>query len=585
MKSNPEFLRISDLLTTGRPLSQVIFKSDGMDRTWGDFVNSVTSLSERLRASKGIRWALYCDHPFAFSVGLLALLHTDKIIVLPPNLQEGTLGELESQFHGIVSDSDRAGTKIPCLVPESFAAKVSPDYKRLNNKEKQIEFYTSGSTGNRKVVKKALVQLESEITVLESMWGSKLKSGTIFSTVSHQHIYGLLFRILWPLSLGRPIWDEMISNPEALIRCIEDHHNPVIISSPSYLERLREFVDLSRLRKKQCTFFSSGGPLNVRTAACLKKAVGEAPLEVFGSTETGGIGWRQQDRKDKAKEWIPLKHVEIKTSLDDSSLMVRSPFVNSNRNQWYEVGDSVVLRYNGRFVLEGRKDRLFKIGEKRLSLDEMESRLIAHPMVADCAVISLLMDALKKRPILGAIVTPSKEGKLSLYKNGRRALTKTLEKALLQFFEPVVIPKRWRYVDKLSTDAQGKRLLNRLTQLFDRIYDPDSTELFILYKTQNTYAVNLGVMIPENLAYFDGHFPSTPIVPGIVQIHWVTTYARRYFDIPNSVKLMEAVKFHHLLFPGDILEIELKWKPNTRKLVYTLTSAEKNFSSGRVVFT
>lgn len=584
MKSISEFLSISDLLTTGRPLSQVIFKSDIRDKTWANFVNSVTSLSGRLQEYEEDRWALYCDHPFAFSVGLLALLHTGKIIVLLPNLQGGTVGELRSQFHGIISDIEHSGTEIPCLIPEDLAVPKPGGYKRLDNRKKQIEFFTSGSTGKRKVIKKALVQLESEITVLESMWGNKLKSGTIFSTVSHQHIYGLLFRILWPLSSGRPIWDEAVFNPEALLRCLEGHNNPVVISSPSYLERLPEFVDLSQLKRKPCTFFSSGGPLGVRTAERLKKTLGEAPLEVFGSTETGGIGWRRQNRLDKAAEWTPLEHVEVKTSLNDSTLMVRSPFINSKKNQWYEVGDSVVLRYSGRFVLEGRKDRLFKIGEKRLSLDEMESRLIHHPMVKGCAVISLLMDELKKRPVLGAIIVPSKEGLLSLYNNRRRLFTKTLEKELLQFFEPIMIPKRWRYVDKLPLDAQGKRKRNQLEQLFERTYNPNATELFILVETRNEHAVKLGVMIPENLIYFDGHFPSTPIVPGIVQINWVMTYAKKYFDIPSSIKRMEAVKFHHLLLPGDILGMELQWKPKTRKLFYTFSSEEKNFSSGRVVF-
>ena len=68
-----------------------------------------------------------------------------------------------------------------------------------------VEFRTSGTTGEGQPVVKALRHLEDEIAALDERLGPALEGDTrIFATASHQHIYGLLFRLLWPLASTEP---------------------------------------------------------------------------------------------------------------------------------------------------------------------------------------------------------------------------------------------------------------------------------------------------------------------------------------------------------------------------------------------
>jgi len=88
--------------------------------------------------------------------------------------------------------------------------------------------YTSGTNGEPLAIGKSLAQLDAEVHALEARFGALCDTGlapvnlateamagfdddddvempVIWATVTHQHIYGLLFRVLWPLAAGRSI--------------------------------------------------------------------------------------------------------------------------------------------------------------------------------------------------------------------------------------------------------------------------------------------------------------------------------------------------------------------------------------------
>ncbi|MCV6071529.1 AMP-binding protein, partial [Escherichia coli] len=64
----------------------------------------------------------------------------------------------------------------------------------------------------------------------------------------------------------------------------------MLVSSPALLKRLNEEHNPVAIR---CVF-SSGGPLPNQAAQHSHLLFGSLPIEVFGSTETGGIAYRQQ---------------------------------------------------------------------------------------------------------------------------------------------------------------------------------------------------------------------------------------------------------------------------------------------------
>ena len=85
----------------------------------------------------------------------------------------------------------------------------------FNADKSVITFFTSGSTGKPKEIEKTVSQLECEIKELQKMWPCRYAS--FYSTVSHQHIYGLLFSLLWPVCAGRPLCPRTISHWEEFL--------------------------------------------------------------------------------------------------------------------------------------------------------------------------------------------------------------------------------------------------------------------------------------------------------------------------------------------------------------------------------
>jgi acyl-coenzyme A synthetase/AMP-(fatty) acid ligase len=127
------------------------------------------------------------------------------------------------------------------------------------------------------------------------------------------------------------------------------------------------------------------------------------------------------------------------------------------------MGDRVRILEDGRFLLEGRGDRVIKVGEKRLSLPEMERRLNEHSWV-EVAILLPLDQAGEVR--VAAVVVPSAAGREQLAAEGRRGFGSGLAEHLSQEWDRVLLPRIWRTVDALPEDAQGKHPVALLQALF-----------------------------------------------------------------------------------------------------------------------
>ena len=90
--------------------------------------------------------------------------------------------------------------------------------------------------------------------MLESLWGATLASARIFPTVSHRHVYGLLFSVLWPLLNRRPFATFRLEFPEQLVD--GNGSGNVLVSSPALLKRIGHLDADTRAWRAG---FSSGG--------------------------------------------------------------------------------------------------------------------------------------------------------------------------------------------------------------------------------------------------------------------------------------------------------------------------------------
>ena len=464
----PKFLKLSKLMTGKRKPGGIVAFEQGRPLDWAAFSGQVAGLCRELERRPRGEWVVASRSSYAFAVSLCALWQTGNLPVLPPNLQKGSLEEIPGKLRGILSDLSFPPGELEVLSPAAY--KAGPwKWKDLDRRKISLKLYTSGSTGAGKEVPKTLANLEEELLVLESTFGNRLGECAVLSTVSHQHIYGLLFRLLWPLCAGRPfisetplLWEELLAKRHSLPAAC-------LASSPVHLN----FASAAGSEMKPpagCRLiFSSGAPLPKDTAEAIWERWGLLVIEVFGSTETGGVGWRAQAGPNNSELWTPLKGVKVSAFSDEASgsrLRVSSAFAGTSAvDGWCPLGDSGQVFPDGRFQAGGRVDRIVKIAAKRLSLDEMELRLGRQPWV-NRAALTLLKTHGEARSSIGAVIELSPAGKAQLRAQGQLAISKKLRAGLKEHFDAVTLPRYFRYVDSLPLNSQGKISQADLKDLF-----------------------------------------------------------------------------------------------------------------------
>ncbi|TXG93239.1 MAG: acyl-CoA synthetase [Rhodocyclaceae bacterium] len=436
------FIPLSQLVATGRPADYPVGYVGQKIVNWQEFRSKIARYAAQFSQKSAERWLLTSQEPLDFSAQLMGLLHANKQAVIPPNIQPGTLKNLHAEFDAEVDFAPGS--------EELVLASLDPDAC-------SIVLYTSGSTGQPKAIKKSLRQFEAEMAALESQFGAKVNGCGFFGTAPHHHLYGLTFRIFWPLSSGRPTDNETCTHPDMMLERMAVIGEGVMVSSPAQLSRWPDLMTLGEMPLKPRMILSAGGPLAGRTASTISEELGEAPTEIYGSSETGVIAWRNQD---KSELWTPLVGVRVESDVNQA-LIVHSPLVGGN--QTFRTEDAVELMSDGTFHLKGRLDRTVKIEEKRLFLPDMEVQLLKHPGVENATLV--LLDG--ARQTLGAVALLSQVGKAQLFSAGRRDFVRSLKKHLLQHFDPVLIPRRWRFPEQLPFNERGKLASHALAELFE----------------------------------------------------------------------------------------------------------------------
>jgi len=450
---------ILDLLKMDRDPAAPFAADKSRVYTWQDFLEMTRGLCSELAADNTQEWILYCHSPAVFAIGLAALLNANKTVILPQNIQTGTLEDMNIANVKILTDRPVRKSPYTTLVLDiDNISRIPYECTQIDPVKPALKIYTSGSTGRPKQVTKTLAQLEAELQELEKVWGNAAGDSVFLSTVVHQHLYGLLFSVLWPVCRGSIISSNIITIPEELTAINSAAKSVVLVTSPAFLRRLSDLELKREMLKIPFIAFSSGGALEKGAADAANVLFGKYPAEVLGSTETGGVAYRTQENGNEA--WTPFDVVD--TDVDpDGQLLVRSPYLDSPG--FFPMGDRVEFLQGGRsFLLKERLDKVVKIEEKRISLTEIEARLNESPLVSQSAAIKIT----GKRQSIGVAVVLSKEGKEQLSGASTRSLNEALRLHLHQYFEPVVLPRKWRYVDVIPVNSQGKTTLSGLAALF-----------------------------------------------------------------------------------------------------------------------
>ena len=459
MTQTVSYISLSDLLSQNRAPESIVCFDDNSEITWQTFNDDLSQLVHLLSSSPFQRVAICTQDSYLFSVAFLACAVSEKHIILPGNYQPCALAELSEHFDCLLVDDSIDEVEVSDVrnIQNLLDSNPKAQQPLIDNLAPidlaaiQLTLFTSGSSGTPKDIDKTLEHLDIEIAQLDKNWGDLLKGNRVHSTVSHQHIYGLLFRILWPLCSGVPFARHNLEYPEQIL----SHANKqsVLISSPALLKRLKHETKPAQL----AGVFSSGGPLPTESAHQALNLLGHFPIEVFGSTETGGIAFRQQ--QSAQTPWQLFDCIEASLN-SENCIKLLSPYID--KNNWYQTADECEMVSSNQFILKGRTDRVIKIEEKRVSLVEVEKRLEQLPWVSECVVIPFEEP---ERLILASVLVLSDQGQAKLATMSKGKFWLMLRSELRKWLEPIAIPRKYRVVDEIPLNSQGKRLTSHIEQL------------------------------------------------------------------------------------------------------------------------
>ncbi|MFB7513151.1 AMP-binding protein [Streptomyces sp. NPDC056144] len=258
----------------------------------------------------------------------------------------------------------------------------------------EVPFATSGSTGPPTVWLRTREQLVDEtVQLARSLAGSEPDALVVHAPL--HHLYGMLFGALLPALLGRPAHYAHTVDPLP-----REAGRLLVVAVPSSWWRFdRAPAELAR--HERLTVTHSTGPLPEAAHRVRRRHPGVGLFEVHGSTETGMVGWRTDERED----WTLAPDVSLAGSLAGSPaaapvpgrrtlLAVRSPRLARPAGgdpPAEHLLDDVVETVDARtYRLVGRGGKTVNINGRRADLRAIEATL--RTAVPGAAPVCLLVD-------------------------------------------------------------------------------------------------------------------------------------------------------------------------------------------------
>ena len=227
-------------------------------------------------------------------------------------------------------------------------------------------FRSSGSTGARRRCVHVAAALDAEAAFFASQLSDRRR---VVVMVPAHHIYGFLFTLLLPALFDLPVVDLRGRFPGAVVAALRP--GDLVVGHPGcWAEMCRAAPDGW---PTDVVGVSSGAPCPIDTAAAAARAGLSRLLQVYGASETGGIGWRD----DPA---APYRLLPFWQPVDESTKLQRGEAAA------VEAPDQLHWHGTDHFTLHGRRDAAVQVGGINVHTERVRTVLRAHPGVADAAV-------------------------------------------------------------------------------------------------------------------------------------------------------------------------------------------------------
>lgn len=212
-------------------------------------------------------------------------------------------------------------------------------------------------------------------------------------------------------------------------------------------------------------------------------------IQPWGMTETTPIAivctlkphmecWQEDERYEvRAKQGLPSPFIEVRAIDDDGEvawdgqtpgeLELRGPFVAASyykmpeessrwsQDGWLRTGDVVTIDPDGYVKITDRTKDLIKSGGEWISSVDVENALVAHPAVAEAAVIAVPHPKWQERPLALVVVKP-----------GAAVTEDELRSFLASRFAKWQLPDDFAFVPELPHTSTGKLLKSALRRSY-----------------------------------------------------------------------------------------------------------------------
>ncbi len=261
-----------------------------------------------------------------------------------------------------------SGVEDTLLAAETIGDWTQTLARGLESFSAELTFRTSGSTGQPKWCLHRLADLADEVELLAALVG---RGGRLLSAVPSHHIYGFLFTILLPARLGCEVIDVRANVPAGLAGTLAP--GDILVGFPEFW---RAFVRTTVRVAPGVTGVTSTGPCPPDVARGVAEC-GLRLVDVYGSSETAGIGWRD----DPAAPYRLLDH--WRRGASDRELVRRSP---DGAERPFTVPDW--LEWEGQRLVRpaGRTEGAVVVGGTNVFPARIAGLLATHPEVAQAAV-------------------------------------------------------------------------------------------------------------------------------------------------------------------------------------------------------